>query len=228
MHDGFFTAVDNTIVMAMPMDYDGLRSDEGSERASSVDDYKVTCIRFIEDISKDYLAWVDYYKLPPDEDKKRRDRIAAVIQRTNEWIAKIAQTIKGVDVIMNDGIQKMAESTAGQPFQIGVFVNKQSGYTSSKPGIIDINVKAVGRNGRKTKIIEHYKDQQFRLESTAKVFIDETALTKEEFDLMDVHLSLDATTTQQRDLISFTISIAEMENGVETDKRGVSTIIHIV
>jgi len=214
--------------MAMPMGYDSMRDDESSERASSVDDYKVTCMRFIEDISKDYLAWVDYYKLPPDEDKKRRDRIAAVIVRTNEWIAKVSQTIKGVDVAMNDGIQKMAEATAGQPFQIGVFVNKQSGYTMSKPGLIDINVKAAGRNGRKTKLIEHYKDMQFRIESTAKVFIDETSLPRDEFDLMDIHLTLDATGAQQRDLVSFTITVAEMENGYESDKRGVSTIIHIV
>jgi hypothetical protein len=214
--------------MAMPMDYDSMRQDESSERASSVDDYKVTCMRFIEDISKDYLAWVDYYKLPPDEDKKRRDRIAAVIERTNEWIAKVAQSIKGVDVVMNDGIQKMAESTAGQPFQIGVFVNKQAGYTQSKAGLIDINVKAVGRNGRKTKIIEHYKGQQFRVESTAKVFIDETTVPNGEFDMMDIHLTLDAASAKQRDVISFTISVAEMENGYESDKRGVSTIIHII
>lgn len=214
--------------MAMPMDYDGMRSDDSSERANSVDDYKVTCIRFIEDISHDYLAWVDYYKLPPDEDKKRRDRIAAVIGRTNEWIAKVSQTIKGVDVAMNDGIQKMAESTAGQPFQIGVFVNKQSGYTQSKPGIIDINVKASGRNGKKTRIIEHYKGQTFRIESTAKVFIDETTIPQGDFDLMDVHLSLDATQAQQRDLISFTVTVAEMADGYESDKRGVSTIIHII
>jgi len=214
--------------MAMPMDYDGMRSDDSSERANSVDDYKVTCIRFIEDISHDYLAWVDYYKLPPDEDKKRRDRIAAVIERTNEWIAKVAQTIKGVDVAMNDGIQKMAESTAGQPFQIGVFVNKQSGYTQSKPGIIDVNVKAAGRNGKKTRIIEHYKGQSFRIESTAKVFIDETNVPVDEFDLMDIHLQLDATQAQQRDLISFTVTVAEMADGYESDKRGVSTIIHII
>ncbi|WP_100182456.1 hypothetical protein [Candidatus Nitrosotenuis aquarius] len=214
--------------MAMPADYDGMRTDDASERANSIDDYKVTCIQFIEDISKDYLAWVDRYQLEPEEDKKRRERIAAVIQKSNEWIAKVSQTIKGVDVAMNDGIQKMAESTAGQPFQLGVFVNKQSGYTSSKPGIIDINVKAAGRNGRKTKIIEHYKGQQFRVESTAKVFIDETRIPQGEYDLMDVHLYLDATAAQQRDLISFTITVAEMENGYETEKRGVSTIIHII
>lgn len=212
----------------MPADYDGMRTDESSERANSVDDYKVTCMSFIEDISKDYLAWVDRYQLPPDEDKKRREQIASVIQRTNEWIAKVSQTIKGVDVAMNDGIQKMAESTAGQPFQLGVFVNKQSGYTSAKPGIIDISVKAAGRPGRKTKIVEHYKGQQFRLESTAPVFIDETDIPRQEFDLMDMHLYMDATQATQRDLVSFTIAVAEMENGVEMDKRGVSTIIHIV
>jgi hypothetical protein len=214
--------------MAMPADYDGMRTDESSERASSVDDYKVTCMSFIEDISKDYLAWVDRYQLPPDEDKKRREQIASVIQRTNEWIARVSQTIKGVDVVMNDGIQKMAESTAGRPFQIGVFVNKQSGYTSAKPGIIDVSIKAAGRPGRKTKIIEHYKGQQFRLESTAPVFFDETNIPQDEFDLMDVHLYLDATRAKQRDLVSFTITVAEMENGAEMEKRGVSTIIHIV
>lgn len=212
----------------MPAGYDGMRTDESSERANSVDDYKVTCMSFIEDISKDYLAWVDRYQLQPAEDKIRREQIASVIQRTNEWIAKVSQTIKGVDVVMNDGIQKMAESTAGRPFQLGAFVNKQSGYTSAKPGIIDINVKAAGRPGRKTKIIEHYKGQQFRLESTAPVFIDEANIPQEEFDLMDVHLYLDATQAKQRDLVSFTVTIAEMENGVEMDKRGVSTIIHIV
>ena len=101
------------VIMALPMDYDGLRTDDASERTDNVDDYKRTCMDFIEDISHDYEAWVDYYKLPEDEDKKRRAGIHATIKRTNEWIAKVAQTIKGVDVVMNDGIQKMAESTAG-------------------------------------------------------------------------------------------------------------------
>jgi hypothetical protein len=45
---------------------------------------------------------------------------------------------------------------------------------------------------------------------------------------MDVHLDLDATAAQQRDLISFTITVAELENGYEAEKRGVSTIIHII
>lgn len=214
--------------MAIPMDYDNLRSDESSERASSVEDYKVTCIEFIKDISGDYLEWVEYYKLASGEDKKRREEIVAVIERTNEWIAKVAQTIKGVDVVMNDGVQKMAESTAGKPFQIGVFVNQKASYTMTKPGIIDVNVKAAGREGRKVKLGFHHKDQRFRIESTGKVFFDETNLPQEEFDLIDIHLKLHAEECKQRDVVSFTVIVSEMQNGQEIDRRGASTIIHIV
>ena len=214
--------------MAIPMDYDNLRSDESSERASSVEDYKVTCMEFIKDISGDYLEWVEYYKLASGEDKKRREEIVAVIERTNEWIAKVAQTIKGVDVVMNDGVQKMAESTAGKPFQIGVFVNQKASYTMTKPGIIDVNVKAAGREGRKVKLGFYHKDQRFRIESTGKVFFDETNLPQEEFDLIDIHLKLHAEECKQRDVVSFTVIVSEMQNGQEIDRRGDSTIIHIV
>ena len=162
---------------------------------------------FIKDISNDYLAWVDYYKLPEDEDKKRRAGIAATIERTNEWIAKVATTIKGVDVIMNDGIQKMAEATAGKPFQIGIFINQKSSYTMAKSGIIDVNVKATGREGRKTKLGFHFKDDRFRLESTGKAFLDETDLPLGDYDLMDIHLKLNAEECKQRDVISFTVTV---------------------
>ena len=210
------------------MDFDNLRSDESSEQASSVEDYKVTCMEFIKDISGDYLEWVDYYKLPPDEDKKRRSEIAAVIERTNDWIAKVSQSIKGVDVVMNDGVQKMAEATAGKPFQIGVFVNSKSEYTMAKPGIIEVNVKSAGRNNRKTKLGFHHKDQRFRTETTGKAVFDESNLPNDEFELMDIHLKLNASECKQRDVISFTVIISEMENGQELDRRGASTIIHII
>ena len=214
--------------MALPMDYDSLRSDESSERASSLEDYKVTCMEFIKDISGDYLEWVEYYKLSPDEDKKRRAEIAAVIERTNEWIAKVAQSIKGVDVVMNDGVQKMAEATAGKPFQIGIFVNNKSEYTLAKPGIVDVNVKAAGRNKRKTKLGFHHKEQRFRIETTGKAFFDESNLPNEEFDFMDIHLKLNVEQCKQRDVVSFTVIVSEMENGQEMDRRGASTIIHII
>ena len=210
------------------MDYDGLRVDDSSERTDNVNDYKVTCIDFIKDISHDYEAWVDYYKLPEDEDKKRRTGIKATIDRTNEWIAKVAQTIKSVDVVMNDGIQKMAESTAGKPIEIGVFVNGKSSYTMAKAGIINVNVKSSGREGRKTKLGFHFKDTRFRIESTCGAFFDENNLPSETFDLMDINLKLHAENAKQRDVISFTVTISEMENDIEFERRGLTTIIHIV
>lgn len=214
----------------LPLDKDGVPYDEGAERASSVEDYKVTCMQFINDISNDYLAWVDYYKLPPDEDKRRRDRILAIVERTNEWIAKVATTVKGVDVVMNDGIQKMAESTAGYPFQIGVFVNKTSGYTLAKPGFIDVNIKSVGRDGRKVKLGWHQKTQRFLINSTAKdVTIDESNITEgQEYDMLDINLKMNAQSCQPRDLISFTVIVTELQDGQESERRGVTTIIHIV
>jgi len=214
--------------MALPADGDFVPDDENSERAANVDSYRITCIDFIKDISQDYLAWVDRYKLPEEEDKKRRTEIATIIERTNEWIAKVPQTFKAVDVVMNDGIQKMAEATAGKPFQIGVFVDKKSGYTLAKPGIIDVNVKAAGRENSKTKLGSHAKEQRFRIESTGKAFFDETNVTEDENDLLDINLKLNAEECKQRDVISFTVIVSEMQNGMEYDRRGVSTVIHIV
>lgn len=211
----------------LPMDTGEGPYDEGSERASSAEDYKVTCIQFIKDISGDYLAWVDYYKLPEEEDKKRRTQIHAIVERTNEWIAKVATTIKGIDVVMNDGIQKMAESTAGYPFQIGIFVNNMSGYTLAKPGMIDINIKAVGREGYRVKLGWHQKEKRFLTSSTTPVSIDESSIPDTDSDLLDIHLKMDAQKCQPRDVISFTAVVTETKDGQEHERRGMTTIIHM-
>jgi len=214
--------------MAMPSDDSFVPVDEDAGRAPNVDSYRITCIDFIKDISHDYLAWVDRYELPEDEDKKRRTEIASIIERTNEWIAKVPQTFKAVDVVMNDGISKMAEATAGKPFQTGVFVNKKSGYTVASPGIIDVNIKATGRENNKTKFGFHTKDQRFRIESTGKAYFDESNILEDEYDLLDINLKLNAEECKQRDVISFTVIVSEMKDGMEIDRRGVSTVIHIV
>jgi hypothetical protein len=129
---------------------------------------------------------------------------------------------------MNDGIQKMAESTAGKPLEIGVFLNNKSSYTETKPGIIDVVVKASGRKGRKMKLGFHFKDDRFRIESTCGAYFDETNLPTEELEMLDIHLKLYAENAKPRDVISFTVTIIEVENDVEFDKRGVSTIVHLV
>lgn len=236
--------------MAMPADYaadGGVSADEGGGRAATPDDYKRTCIDFVEDISGDYKAWVDYYRLPAAEDKRRRTEIDATIARTCEWIAHIATSIKSIDVVMNDGIQKMAESTAGRPFAIGVFVNGMSGYTRAKPGVIRVNVKASGREGRQTALGFHFQDDRFRIESTCGAYIDEGGLASGSAppaaspgtsaggggggggrgDLLDVDLVLHAEDAAPRDVISFTVTVVELRDGVECDKRGVTTAVHI-
>ena len=176
----------------MPSDDSFVPVDEDAGRAPNVDSYRITCIDFIKDISHDYLAWVDRYELPEDEDKKRRTEIASIIERTNEWIAKVPQTFKAVDVVMNDVISKMAEATAGKPFQTGVFVNKKSGYTVASPGIIDVNIKATGREGRKAKLGFHSKEERFRFETNGTAFFDETNIPEDESDLLDINLKLNA------------------------------------
>ena len=57
-------------LMTMPMQ--GSDAYDESERTTNVDSYRITCTSFIEDISKDYLAWVDRYDLPKEEDARRR------------------------------------------------------------------------------------------------------------------------------------------------------------
>ena len=214
--------------MAMPSDDSFVPVDEDGGRAPNVDSYRITCIDFIKDISQDYLAWVERYELPEDEDKKRRTEIASVIERTNEWIAKVPQTFKAVDVVMNDGISKMAEATAGKPFQTGVFINKKSGYTMASPGIIDVNIEATGREGRKAKLGFHSKEERFRFETTGTAFFDETNIPEDESELLDINLKLNAEKCTQRDVISFTVIISEIQDGSESDRRGVSTVVHIV
>ncbi|WOV92527.1 MAG: hypothetical protein R1F52_05285 [Candidatus Nitrosoabyssus spongiisocia] len=209
--------------MALPM---GI-SDEQAE-PQGLDGYRVTCIDFIQDISKDYLAWVDRYELDSKEDHRRREMINSTITRTSDWIAKVSQSIRAIDVVMNDGIQKMAEATAGQPFPIGVFVNQKSFYTVAHSSIIDVVVKANGRQNRQTQLGFHFKDTRFRIESTCNAHIVESNLDTSIHDSLNISLKLDATGAKKRDVISFTTTISEIQDKMESDKRGVTTIVHIV
>ena len=213
-------------LMTMPMQ--GSDAYDESERTTNVDSYRITCTSFIEDISKDYLAWVDRYDLPKEEDTRRRAEIASIIEKTNHWIFKIAQSIRAIDVVMNDGIQKMAEATAGRPFEIGVFVNGAAGYTVAKPGIIKVLVKASGREDRQTKLGFHFQDARFRIESTGNVTLTAPPECESQYDLMQLPLTLDASLCGKRDIISFTVTISEIKDGQESDRRGLSTIVHLV
>ena len=98
----------------------------------------------------------------------------------------------------------------------------------AQPGIIDVHVKSAGSEDRKTKLGYHQKDQRFRIETTGKAFFDETNISEIEYDLMDIHLKLNAEECNQRDVISFTVIVSEIKDSIEVNRRGLSTVIHIV
>ena len=85
-----------------------------------------------------------------------------------------------------------------------------------------------GIEGRKTKLGFHHQNERFRIETTGKAFFDETNLPEDEFALMDVHLKLNTQECTQRDVVSFTVIVSEMNDGIELDRRGLSTVVHIV
>ncbi|RMF29072.1 MAG: hypothetical protein D6752_06575, partial [Candidatus Nitrosothermus koennekii] len=95
--------------------------DKDSERATSIEDYQQTCVQFIEDISNDYKDWVNRYKLPEDEHKFRMEMIDYIVKNTNLWIIKYGDTIKKIDIIKDDGLNKMAGFTAGYPFKFHIY-----------------------------------------------------------------------------------------------------------
>lgn len=213
--------------MALPMaGPDGKFGDEYSDRANSLEDYKVTCIQFVKDISTDYLAWVDYYKLETKEDAVRRDGITSVIGRADEWISKVAQSIQGVDVVMNDAIQKMAEATAGKPFPINVTVDGVAAYARASRGHVSAILQSSGRDERTTILGSHSRDSQFRVESTfgATVGIPNPQKPQQASRL---ELVIDATKAAHNDVVSFTVIVEEHNAQMETERRGASTLVHI-
>ena len=207
--------------VAMPMDM----SDSGGERTDDPGSYRRTCEEFVRSMVPDYKAWVEYYKLPGPEDERRRSGIDDAAERCVEWLHGAARTIRAIDLVMNDGIQKMAEATAGRPFQLGVFVNSRAGYAIAQPGIVPVRVRAAGRDGRTTRLGFHYGDARFRIDSTFGASIQEPAAA--ESGSLDAQIMLDARPASPGDLVSFTVTVVEADGERETDRRGVTTLVRI-
>ena len=202
-------------------------TDFGSERATSIDDYKITCIQFIDDLSDDYEAWVDRYRLPEEERKFRKNAIQEVVKTTNEWIGKFGNSIKKIDVIKDDGINKMAEFTAGYPFEFIVNVEGQSRYVHHDQGQIKLNIKAKARENRQVKISRYSKEWFVQILSSANVSVDENPVNFAPKEVLDDFVILDASACKPSDIISITITVEEVSDNVQVEKRGLSTIFRI-
>jgi hypothetical protein len=201
-------------------------SDGGSERATSIEDYQNTCSEFIIDISKDYKEWVERYQLGEDEAVRRNAAINGIVKTTNGWMTRFGNTIKKVDIIMNDGVNKMAESTAGYPFKFEVSVNNVSRYAMHPVGEVRVNVRAVPKkDGRLVRVGNYQKDQLLLINSSGPV---EFALSKESMkgaDILDDYIILNAKKCQKYDVISLTTVVEEIDGDYVAESRGYSTLI---
>lgn len=203
--------------MVLPSDY------EDPTPPPTLQDFKRQSIAFIHDISDGYKEWVDYYQLPPEEDARRRAEIDDVVSRTCQWITKVPQNRRGLSVIADDGVQKMAEATAGWPFQIGVFVNNASRYVSITDAPIHIRLRAASQQGRPVKLGRHYNNR-LRIDATCEASISD--VPDHTFDSMDITLEIHVKDHTPGDLISFTPIFIEMEGNREFSSRGKTTLVH--
>jgi hypothetical protein len=203
-------------------------ADTGSERATSIEDYQSTCADFITDISKDYMDWVDRYQLGEQETGRRKAVIERIVKTTNDWIVKYGNTIKKVDVIMNDGVNKMAENTAGYPFNFDILVNRASRYATHPVGEIRMNVKATPRPGRLARVGNYQKDQLLLVNSSSPVNFSLSKESMKGADILDDYIIIDAKGCKKYDVISVTAVVEELEGDYVTESRGYSSIILLV
>jgi hypothetical protein len=200
-------------------------SDSGSERATSIEDYQNTCTEFITDISHDYMDWIERYQLGEEETARRRATINHIVKTTNDWIVKYGTTIKKVDIVMNDGVNKMAENTAGYPFQLDVLVNKMRRFTIHPIGEVRVNIKATPRSGRLARIGNYQKGQLLLLNSSSPVKFSISKESMKAADVLDDYIIIDANNCHSNDLISLTPVVEEIDREYVTESRGYTTII---
>ncbi|MDP8889305.1 MAG: hypothetical protein M3M89_06745 [Thermoproteota archaeon] len=200
-------------------------TDSGSERATSIEDYQNTCSEFITDISRDYMDWIERYQLGEQETARRKATISHIVKTTNDWIAKYGTTIKKVDIVMNDGVNKMAENTAGYPFQFDVLVNRMSRFTTHPKGEVRLNIKATPRPGRLARIGNYQKNQLLLINSSSPVRFSISKESMKGVDILDDYVIIDANNCQSHDLISLTPVVEEVDGEYVTESRGYTTII---
>jgi hypothetical protein len=200
-------------------------ADTGSDRATSIEDYQNTCTEFIMDISKDYKDWVDRYQLSEEENMSRKAIINNVINTSNDWIFKYANTIKKIDIVMNDGVNKMAENTAGYPFKFEIFVNNMTRYTIHPIDEVKMNVRAIPREGRLARIGNYYKNQLLLINSSSPVNFLVSPESLKSVDILNDYIIIDAKNCRKYDLISVTIVVEEVDGNFVTESRGYSTLI---
>ncbi|HEX5573551.1 MAG TPA: hypothetical protein VFX26_03390 [Nitrososphaeraceae archaeon] len=203
-------------------------TDSSSERATSIEDYQHTCTEFITDISRDYKDWVDRYQLSNEESSKRKESIDNVVATTNNWIRNFCNTIKKVDIVMNDGINKMAENTAGYPFHFEVSVNSVKRYSKHSQGTVVLKVNAIPQEGRMVRLGKYSKNELFLISSSSPVSPTVSEQSMNAVDILDDYITIDASSCEKGSIVSITIIVEEVRDDYVSESRGYSTVIMII
>ena len=198
-----------------------------SER-ENINNYQNTCSEFIKDLSVDYLAWVDRYNLNEGETKRRKEKINEIVMKSSNIIFKFGDTIKKIDIIMNDGINKMAEQTAGYPFYFSIIVNNLQRYTYNPIGNIRLNIKSIPNNGNRVRLGNYDKDNFILINSSSTVNYSVNKSSLESADILDDYIIIDGKNCVKNDIISTTVIVEEVKDGFVSEKRGLSTLVLII
>jgi hypothetical protein len=190
-----------------------------------VKNYQNTCSEFMKDLSVDYIAWVDRYNLNEEEAKMRKLKINETVIKSRDIIIKFGDTIKKIDIIMNDGINKMAEYTAGYPFFFSIIVNNLERYTYHPVGEIKFNIKCFPNSGKQIRIANYDKDNFILINSSSDVTYSVNKSSLELADILDDYIIIDAKNCQKKDIISVTFIVEEVKDGFVSEKRGLSTLV---
>lgn len=194
----------------------------------NINNYQNTCSEFIKDLSLDYLNWVDRYNLTPEEMKMRKQKINDTVIKSSHIIDKFGDTIKKIDIIMNDGISKMAEYTAGYPFQFSILVNNLTRYTYNPGQKIRLNIKAIPNYGKGVRIGSYDKSNLILLNSSSSVNYSFNKSSLETADILDDYIIIDAKNCLNNDIISVTVIVEEIKDNIVFEKRGFSTLILVI
>ena len=198
-----------------------------SER-EDIKNYQNTCSEFIKDLSVDYLAWVDRYNLNEGETKRRKEKINEIVMKSSNIIFKFGDTIKKIDIIMNDGINKMAEQTAGYPFYFSIIVNNLERYTYNPIGDIRLNIKSIPNNGNRVRLGNYDKNNFILINSSSTVNYSVNKSSLEAADILDDYIIIDGKNCVKNDIISTTVIVEEVKDGFVSEKRGLSTLVLII
>jgi len=173
------------------------------------------------------MDWVDRYQLSATESYERKERIDSVVRTTSDWIFEYGLNIKKVDIIMNDGINKMAEYTAGYPFNYEITVGSEKRFVRHHhlQKKIALTIMAVPRQGRMVRIGNYQKGQVFLIGSENEVRYNASGQSFVGADILKDMIVLETDLCKSGDPVSITVVAEEIQDSYVTEKRGYTTLI---